>query len=131
LVVGTDVQSGIRTTGVGLVFRVVGPRLVPVRNSDQSEFVGAAAFDTGTGNAVRLRLPSGYRAVRSDATDDPPFFVLFEWLDDDTVALTRGNTSTHAGDIVVCHLSGGRCEVAVAAPRGDATRIVANGQLPG
>jgi hypothetical protein len=131
LVIGEDVHTGVHTNGLGQVFRVVGPRLVPVRNSDLSEFLGTAAFDTGTGDAVRLRLPSGYRAVRSDPTDDPPFFILFEWLDDDTVALVRGNTSTHAGDIVVCHLSGGRCEIAVEAPHGDATRIVVNWHLPG
>lgn len=131
LVIGEDVHTGVRTSGVGQVFRVVGPRLVPVRNSDLSEFLGTAAFDTGTGDAVRLRLPSGYRAVRSDATDDPPFFVLFEWLDDDTVAVARGNTSTHFGDILVCHLSEDRCEVAVEAPRGDATRMVAHTWPPG
>jgi hypothetical protein len=131
MVIGDDLQTGVRTTGVAQVFRVVGPRLVPVRNSDLSEFRGAAAFDTGTGDAVRLRLPGGYRAVRSDPTDDPPFFILFEWLDDDTVALVRGNTSTHFGDILVCHLSGGRCEVGVEAPRGDATRIVAHLWPPG
>jgi hypothetical protein len=111
LVVGADLQTGARTTGLGQVFRVVGPQLVPVRNSDEFEFLGAVGFDTATG--------------------DPPFFFLFEWLDDNTVALTRGNASTHAGDIVVCHLSGGRCAVAVEAPHGDATRIVANWHLPG
>lgn len=131
LVIGDDVPTGARTTGVEQVFRVVGSRLVPVRNSDLSEFDGTAAFDTGTGAAVRLRLPSGYHPRRADPTDDPPFFVLFEWLDDDTVALVRGNTSTHGGDILVCHLSGGPCEVAVEAPNGDATRIVVGGQLPG
>jgi hypothetical protein len=131
LVIGEDLQTGIRSTGVPQVFRVVGPRLVPVRNSDLSEFVVEAAFDTGTGAAVQLRLPTGYRAVRSDPTDDPPFFVLFEWLDDDTVTLARGNTSTHFGDILVCHLADGRCEVAVEAPRGDATRIVAHLWPPG
>jgi hypothetical protein len=130
LVIGDDLRTGVRTTGLGQVFRVVGPRLVPVPDSDPSGS-GTVAFDTGTGDPVRLHLPSGYRAVRSDPTDDPPFFVLFEWLDDDTVALARGNTSTHTGDVVVCELSDGRCEVAVEAPQGDAIRIVVNGQLPG
>jgi hypothetical protein len=131
LVIGDDRQGGARTTGLQQVFRVVGPRLVPVSVSDLSEFTVTSGFDTGTGAEVRLRLPSGYRAVRNDPTDDPPFFVLFEWLDDDTVALARGNTSTHLGDILVCHLSDGRCDLAVEAPHGDATRIVAHLWPPG
>ena len=132
LVIGEDRQTGVRTTGVPQVFRVVGRQLVPVRTSDFSEFVPSSAFDTGTGRAVRLRLPSGYRAVNSDPTEvDPPFFALFEWLDDETVALARGNTSTAFGDILVCHLADGHCEVAVKAPRGDATRMVAHTWPPG
>jgi hypothetical protein len=130
LVIGDSWQTGYRVTGIGQHFRVVGSRLVPELDVDSEQFLAKATFDTGTGGAVRLRLPSGYHVVRRDPTD-LPFFVLFEWLDDDTVALARGNTSTHAGDILVCHLSGGRCEIAVEAPHGDATRIVVNWHLPG
>lgn len=131
LVIGADRQTGIATTGLGQVFRVVGARLVPVVDSDSEPVLARAVFDTATGRAVQLRLPEGYRARRSDATDDPPFFFMSGWLDDDTVALVRGNTSTHLGDILVCHLSDGRCRVAVEAPHVDATRIVAGVQLPG
>jgi hypothetical protein len=131
LVIGNDLQSGVRSSGLQQVFRAVGPRLLPVADSDLSQFATTSGFDTATGAEVRLRLPEGYHAVRNDPTDDPPFFVLFEWLDDDTVALARGNTGTHFGDILVCHLSDGRCAVAVAAPRGDATRIVAHLWPPG
>lgn len=131
LVVGDDRESGVRSTGLRQVFRVVGPRLVPVVESDLTSFIPSAAFDTGTGDRLRLRLPSGYRGVRVDPNDDPPFFVLFEWLDDNTVALVGGNTRTHFGDILVCHLSDGGCQVAVKAPRGDATRIVAHLWPPG
>jgi hypothetical protein len=131
LVIGDDLETGARSSGVPQVFRVVGPELVPVRDSSRSDFVPTSAFDTGTGDAIQLRLPRGYRAERSDATDDPPFFVMFEWLDDGTVALARGNTSTNFGDILVCHLADGRCEVAVKAPRGDAIRIVAHLSPPG
>lgn len=131
LVIGPDRHSGVRTNGLQQVFRVVGSRLVPASVSDLSEFDTPSGFDTGTGVEVRLRLPDGYHARRNDPTDDPPFFVLFEWLDDDTVALARGNTSTHFGDILVCHLSDGGCQVTAPAPRGDATRIVAHLWPPG
>lgn len=131
LVIGDDIRSGFRSTGLRQVLRVVGRRLVPVLDMDADAPLPAETFDTATGRAVQLRLPDGYRAVRADPTDDPPFFVLFEWLDDDTVALARGNTSTHYGDILVCHLSDGRCEVAVKAPPGDAIRIVAHTEPPG
>lgn len=131
LVIGDDVQTGVRSTGLGQVFEVVGPRLVPELGLDAEPFLARAMFDTATGRAVRLRLPDGYRARRSDATDDAPFFVLSQWLDDGTVTLVRGNASTHLGDILVCQLSDGRCEVAVEAPHGDVTRIVANWHLPG
>jgi hypothetical protein len=131
LVVGDDQQTGVRTSGVQQVFRVIGSRLVPVEQSDLSSFVPSTAFDTGTGERLRLRLPGGYDGVRADPTDDPPFFVMFEWLDDGTVALVGGNTPNHFGDILVCHLADGRCEVAVKAPRGDVTRIAAHTWPPG
>jgi hypothetical protein len=131
LVIGDDRRTGYRTTGTDQQFLVRGSRLVAEMNVDSEQFPARAMFDTGTGRPVHLRLPDGYHPRRSDPTDDPPFFVLFEWLDNDTVALARGNTGTHYGDILVCHLSAGPCEVAVKAPGGTATRIVAGSHLPG
>lgn len=135
LVMGDDLRTGVRSTGPGQVFRVVGQRLVPELDQDTaqaSESTPArATYDTGTGREVRLQLPDGYHARRNDPTDDAPFFFLSGWLDDGTVTLVRGNTGTHLGDILVCHLADGRCQVAVRAPRGDATRIMAGVHLPG
>jgi hypothetical protein len=131
LIIGDDPETGVRTTGVGQLFRVVGTRLVPELNVDSEPVLARATFDTKTRGTVRLRLPRGYDVARNDPTADPPFFTLFEWLDDDTVVLVEGNTGTHVGDIVTCHLSGGRCEITVEAPRGEVTRIVVNDHLPG
>jgi hypothetical protein len=131
LVIGDDRRTGLRTTGIGQDFRVVGSRLVPVLDVDGESSLARTTFITTSSDAVQLRLPSGYRAARSDSADDPPYFTLFEWVDDDTVALARGNTRTHYGDILVCHLPEGRCDVAVEAPQGDAIRLVVGGHLPG
>jgi hypothetical protein len=118
LVVGDTWQTGTATDGIGASFRVVGSRLVSWWRLPNGEQILTKAFDTATGQAVRLRLPTGYRA-------DGAGFTLFEWLDDDTVALS--------GDgILTCHLSDGRCALAVNGPpptRGH--RILPHLPLPG
>jgi hypothetical protein len=58
-----------------------------------------------TGEPVRLRLPQGY-----DAKVDAFFFE--SWLDDDRFVLSADN----ALDLLVCHLSTGRCRLAVEGP---------------
>ena len=69
------------------------------------------AFDTGTGDAIHLQLPPGYNGTTN--------FVLFEWLNDDTVALIAygGNAGwpggDRYGDIMTCRLSSGSCHLAV------------------
>jgi hypothetical protein len=110
LVVGDSPQTGSLTDGIGQIFNVTGARLVPVRNdadpSDPAnpELVTTSAFETDSDQALALRLPTGYQ---SDGQ-----FTLFEWLDDDTVALSGGNQSSE-GDILTCRLSGGRCDIAI------------------
>ena len=135
LVLGDAWKTGTATTGVGQSgpgqglgqglgqrFAVAGSRLVPVNDHDRV----TSAFDTATRRAMRFRLPPGYHVETSD------FFHLFEWLDNDTVALVfSGGWS--AGDILRCQLSTGRCVVAVPAPEGPGhtVRIVPNFPLPG
>ncbi len=65
------------------------------------------AFETGTGQAVRLRLPVGYDAQPTES------FALFEWLDDDTVVLAAGGLGNGPGNILACDLPDGRCSIAV------------------
>jgi hypothetical protein len=56
-------------------------------------------------------------------------FTPFEWLDDDTVALAQGSNTV--GDILTCHLSDGRCQLAVKEPPHDRHRIAPGMGLPG
>jgi hypothetical protein len=133
LVTGDSWQTGTPTEGAD--FRAIGSRLVPGSfDGAVDEFVLARAFDTATGQPVRFRLPPGYHpdpaagfSVPGDTdasllTDE---FTLFEWLDDDTVALAQhGNNSV--GDIITCHLSDGGCDLAVKGPPHDRHRIVPN-----
>jgi hypothetical protein len=126
LVLGDDWQSGTpisgdgRTiTGDGLLFAAAGSRLVPMVWVDTDHHQVTSAFDTGTRRALRLRLPAGY-PPRDDS------FGIFEWLNDDTVALFGGRA-----DILTCRLSTGRCVVAVRGPDADMWRIVPALPLPG
>ena len=128
LVVGDTWAGGTPTDGIGQVFTAVGSRLVPQRVEGDGGFVETSAFDT-SGRAVHLALPSGYR-LRDAAT-----LQLFEWLDDDTVALGVGvngggdDRLVHGGDLLRCRVSTGRCEVAV--PGAGVLRVVPNLGLPG
>ncbi len=118
LVVGEDRQSG-EVNGVRQSFRVAGRRLVPVlAHANHGEDIPSKAFDTATGRAVHLRLPTRY---------DPgpePDLTLVEWLDDDTVALA-------GHDILRCRLSSGQCTVAVESPSDNPTWVLPGLPLPG
>ena len=57
-------------------------------------------------------------------------FTVFEWLDDDTLALMQGGNNS-VGDIITCHLSDGSCDLAVKGAPPDKYRMVAGGALPG
>ena len=105
LVVGDTWGSGTPTDGIGQAFWVDGTRLVPVL--DANEPSATNAFNTTTHRRVRLHLPRGYHA-HHDALGRGDFGI-FEWLNDDTVAL-EGPTS----EILTCRLSNGHCQLAVA-----------------
>lgn len=119
LVIGNTLQTGTPTNGIGQRFKAVGSRLFPQQRIRNGGEAAAMSFDTATGRAVRLRLPAGYRTQG---------LVLFEWLDDNTVALV-GGTGRHSFDIVTCRLSDGRCDLAVKATRG--MGVVPQLALPG
>jgi hypothetical protein len=131
LVVGGSWQTGTATNGIGQGFSVVGSRLVPLGGSRNGEEVLTHAFDTATRHAVRLRLSPGYRSERTEG------FVLFEWLDDDTVALAATGSGNGLGNILTCRLADGRCDLTL--KRGTDTnrgpevshRIVPHLPLPG
>jgi hypothetical protein len=124
LVVGDSWRTGTATTEVE--FNVSGSRLVPTGPTK--------AFDAATGKPVSLRLPSDYApgplpdykggTIPGSSTS----FHLFEWLDNDTVALVQGDY--FFGDILTCHLSDGRCRLAVPAGPPDQIRMVPGRQFP-
>jgi hypothetical protein len=110
LLIGDTWQTGTPTeaTGLqpGLYFR--DPQLTPtISEPDEADDAPTQVFDPVTGQPVRFRLPSGYQPR---PTDVGIYFTIFEWLDDDTVALVQGGGFS---DIIVCHLSDGRCRLAV------------------
>ncbi len=122
LVVGDTPRTGALSDGIGQTFGLTGRRLVPmISSSDPSdasvkrELVTTSAFDAATGRLMALRLPSGYEGDHR--------FTLFEWLDDDTVALA-------ADDILTCRLSDGHCELAVKGVQGR-ERLVPQTRLVG
>ena len=117
LLIGETPQTGTPTDGIGQSFRVVGSRLVPEPSNGTD--VGARVFDTRTGRALRLQLPEGSKIDG---------LVLYEWLDDDTVALTAGG-GLHSFGIVTCRLSHNRCDLTVQAAHG--VRVVPHLPLPG
>jgi hypothetical protein len=141
LVVGDSWRTGTRETGVG--FAVVGSRLVPgAFDSSSDEFVAtrARAFDAVTGRPVRLRLPAGFQPgpppiIPPDgAAGSVRQFSVFEWLDDDTIALAQEGDNHHMGDMITCRLSDGACRFVAEAPPSDGPpyeiRLVAGQSLP-
>ena len=125
LVIGDSWQTGRPTDAIGQGLWVDGSRLVVLNEKPGAEPVPAAAFDTLTRQPVRLVLPRGYHHELGPI-EGPGDFSLFEWLDDDTVALVGGT-----GEILSCQLSTGRCVVTVRGPRAGEVRVVPNGPLPG
>jgi hypothetical protein len=123
LVVGDNWQTGTANDGIGASFRVVGSRLVSWWRLPNGEQILTKTFDTATGRAVRLHLPTGYRA-------DGAGFTLFEWLDDDTVALSGGGLE-HSADVLTCHPSNGRCALTVKGDNTHDRRIFPHLPLPG
>lgn len=106
LIVGDSPRTGTLSDGVGQTFGVTRSRLVPMSPSTASADrapVTTSAFQPATGQPVGFHLPPGYH--RDDR------FTLFEWLDDDTVALA-------GRDILTCRLSDGRCDLTVRSAHG-------------
>jgi hypothetical protein len=119
LVVGDSWRTGARETEVD--FDVVGSRLVPTKWSQGEVQTETRAFDIATGRPVRLRLPAGYHPgppplFPGDSASGVRQFKLFEWLDDDTVALAQLGDNGHMGDIITCRLSDGACHLVAKAP---------------
>ena len=86
---------------------------------------------------MHFRLPAGYQPdptngyVFPDGPGDPSTgFEIFEWIDDDTVALVQGG-GWSTGDIITCRLSDGHCRLAVKAAPHNQVRIVPGEILPG
>jgi hypothetical protein len=139
LVIGDSWSAGTPTDDIGaVIFHVVGSRLVPVVFDNASDrFVRTRAFDTATRQPVLFRLPAGYHPDPAAGFHQPgeslegtDTFTPFEWLDDDTVALAQGDLNW-VGDIITCHLSNGRCELAVKEPPHNRHRIAPGLGLPG
>lgn len=111
LVVGDTWQSGRPTEAVGsrtgLTFR--GRELVPTwAGGSPEDGTETRVFSRPTGTPVRFRLPAGYQPPPTDVGTE---FTIFEWLDDDTVALAQSGFDV-VGDILVCHLADGSCRLA-------------------
>jgi hypothetical protein len=125
LVVGDSWDTGTPTTAG--VFVGVGRRLVPIKNEDLT-----SVFDTATRQPVHFHLPPGYQP---DSKPETPSgygadYQLFEWLDDDTIALESSGTGRHDQDILTCRLSTGRCELTVpSVGRNGHYRVVQNENL--
>ena len=136
LVLGDSWRSGTATREVE--FDVVGTRLVPTHwvsgppDQQGPGNVPTKAFDAATGKPVRLRLPKGTTPFLQQAS--PTWwegFKVFEWLDDDTVAIAQGYESRPVvGDIITCYLSTGRCRLAVPAGPSDQIRLVPGMNYP-
>ncbi len=87
-----------------LVFHAVGTRLAALWG-EANGGSPATIFDTATHQAVQLRLPPDYHPGTTS-------YSVFEWLDDDTIAVTPDHNLSSA-EILTCRLSDGRCQVAV------------------
>jgi hypothetical protein len=115
LVVGDTWQTGSPTDGIGQVFRVRGSQLVPMLDQPgDRDLVAATAFDTATGRAVDLQLPPAHHHA--------DVFTLFEWLDDDTVALAGDDDDGETdapGDLITCRLSNGHCSLVLSRQEGE------------
>jgi len=110
LIVGESPETGVVSDGYGTVFAVKGDRLVPMRehlSATDPNNSPSRAFDTGTDKQLWFRPPTG-----SVSTE----YTAFEWLDDDRLVLMNAANTFHTnGEILVCQISTGRCDVVVAA----------------
>jgi hypothetical protein len=131
LVVGDTWETAIPTASLShlrggkrgsLVFRAVGTRLVALWGEANGESP-TTIFDTATHQTVQLLLPPDYHPSTNN-------YGVFEWLDDDTVALTPEHNLSSA-DIITCRLSEGRCRLAVKAGPDGLIRIMPATGLPG
>jgi hypothetical protein len=121
LVIGDSWETGTPTPAG--VFVTLGRRLVPFKDDERL----TSAFVTATRQPVRLHLPPGYQpdSEPGSSSGDGADYGLFEWLDDDTIALEGYSSGRHDQDILTCRLSTGRCELAVASlGRDRAYRVV-------
>jgi hypothetical protein len=133
-VLGDSWRTGTPTGG--LDFEVVGSRLVPTDPQPGPEPRRTRAFDIATGQPVQFRLPNGYHPDPTpafhgnDVSGYVNVFTTFEWLDDDTVALTQEGEELPNRDIITCRLSDGHCHLAVKAGTPDEWRMVIGEALP-
>jgi len=122
LIVGGSYASGLVVGGPGLDFRRGGGGLYALKDRDFSPGHRAASFVTNRAGELRLRLGADQHTARQ--------LHVFEWLDDDTVALWEGpgrlmsaawgerQAVAHPG-LLTCTLSTGACVGAGAASRAD------------
>jgi len=109
LIVGDSPETGVATEGHGQRFLVEGRRLEPVldgRVDDNPAYLPTTAFAAGTLDPLELRLPAGY--------EEADEFTAFQWVDDDRLALMNAANELKqtTGDILVCRVSTGQCELA-------------------
>ena len=129
LVTGRSWAAGEVDDGLGISFTVQGRRLVAGVDPGIAGSTGTPVWVAATGAPVHLRLPRGYHG-RALA------FSLFEWLDDETVALAAdegdiGAQQGWAGDILRCRISTGRCVLAVRGSAGNRLILLPGQGLPG
>lgn len=106
LVIGDTADSGTVGDAVGQDFVVVGRRLVASGRGR-----GTLTFDPRTGRQLVLHTSWALAAGRGGQR-----FYLFQWLDDDTVALLADSGSStgnrRGDDVLLCTLSSGQCTLA-------------------
>jgi hypothetical protein len=113
--VGDSQRQGQVGTGLGQQFQGVDGHLVPLADPKQPGVpVYTKAWDTGSGKQLDLQMPTTY---------DGDTLRVFDWIDDDRLALTANDDIGRPTDILVCRTSSGTCHVAVP---GTPPRFVAN-----
>jgi len=125
LVIGDSFDDGTVGDGVGEDFVLVDRSLVA-----RGRGTGKKTFDPRTGRRIVFSAPSSL--LRGSGGER---FYLFQWLDDDTVALLDGSgwrTGKHRGeDMLLCTLSTGRCVIAPRRSASTGSPIVPEFETPG